>query len=647
MFVRALVECPDGRLYASGAHGIFEITESRAVPLPDSRRPPFESTGERLVCDRRGDFWIGTDEGLYRAPGPRLELRAATRVGQAEGIPATAVSRDGMHEDAQGGLWVATMDGAIHQRAPGAAVFRRLPDRPSRGARPMPARALALDRGGGLWVSDYGGALSRFAGGRWREIDAGAGLVSTDVRSLLSDGRGRLWLGTRFHGAAVCDDPTADPPRFVSHSTRNGLQSDAVRSFAADRFGRVYLATARGVARLDPATGSWRHFTMRDGLPGDHVLELRVDGRGGLWAATVGGLTRLELSAPGSTPAPMAYLLRVRTPEGDAPLPPRGAASLAPLTLPPSSGLFVEFAAPQLDAEGTRFQYRLVGGADESWSEPQAETSVNFARLAPGAYGFSVRALDADGRPGATPAAFRFSVQAPFWRRPLPQALAFGVLAALAFAAHRWRVSRVLVLERLRRQIATDLHDDVGSGLTEIALLSEVVRRDAGAASHARLATVASLARSLRESMSDIVWAVDPRRDRLADLVDRMRQVAFNMAEADGIRVDFEVPGADELARIDLTPDRKRHLLLAFKEAMTNVARHSGGSRARVALKLAGRRLVLSVADDGRGFDPAASAAGVGLASLRRRAAEIGGSLDLDSAKGSGTTLRLEVPVER
>jgi signal transduction histidine kinase len=208
-------------------------------------------------------------------------------------------------------------------------------------------------------------------------------------------------------------------------------------------------------------------------------------------------------------------------------------------------------------------------------------------------------------------------------------------------------VSRVLVLERLRRQIATDLHDDVGSGLTEIALLSEVVRRDAGAASHARLATVASLARSLRESMSDIVWAVDPRRDRLADLVDRMRQVAFNMAEADGIRVDFEVPGADELARIDLTPDRKRHLLLAFKEAMTNVARHSGGSRARVALKLAGRRLVLSVADDGRGFDPAASAAGVGLASLRRRAAEIGGSLDLDSAKGSGTTLRLEVPVER
>jgi signal transduction histidine kinase/ligand-binding sensor domain-containing protein len=638
--IRTLAECPDGRLYASGDGSVWEIAAGKALAVGGPNRGILSRTAQRFLCDRKGDLWLGDETGLYRVPGARLGLAAAEKVGPA-------VVRDGLHADAGGGILASAREGALLRRTEGDPVFRRLPPLPTGDGRQAAVRAMALDRHGGLWAAAFDGTVARFADGRWRRIRAQPGLPSTDVRAMLADSRGRIWLGTRFHGASVCEDPASEAPRCTNHSTRNGLLSDAVRSLAEDRFGRIYLATARGVARLDSATGSWRHFTMRDGLPGDHVLELRLDRRGGLWAATVGGLTRLELSAPGSAPAPIAYLLRVRTPEGDAPLPPRGATSLLPLTLPPSGGLSVEFAAPQFDSEATRFQYRFEGGADEAWGEPQAETVVNFARLAPGAYSFSVRALDADGRPGTATAAFRFRVQAPFWRRPLPQALAFASLAGLVVAAHRWRVSRVLALERLRRQIATDLHDDVGSGLTEIALLSEVARRDAGEASHARLATVAGLARSLRESMSDIVWAVDPRRDRLADLVDRMRQVAFNMAEADGIRVDFAVPPAEELGRLELTPDRKRHLLLAFKEAMNNVVRHSGGRSAKVSLEIRGGRLVLVVADDGRGFEPGKPSAGLGLRSLERRAAEIGGTLDIRSTPGSGTALRLEIPAGR
>jgi signal transduction histidine kinase len=155
----------------------------------------------------------------------------------------------------------------------------------------------------------------------------------------------------------------------------------------------------------------------------------------------------------------------------------------------------------------------------------------------------------------------------------------------------------------------------------------------------------ASLARGLRESMSDIVWAVDPRRDRLADLVQRMRQSAYNALEADGLVVEFHAPTDGEIERIGLTPDRRRQLLLVFKEAITNTARHAHASRVRIDLALSEGELQLTIRDDGRGFDPSLRRTGHGLASLSRRATELGGRLSIDSAPGRGTTIELRAPL--
>jgi signal transduction histidine kinase len=152
---------------------------------------------------------------------------------------------------------------------------------------------------------------------------------------------------------------------------------------------------------------------------------------------------------------------------------------------------------------------------------------------------------------------------------------------------------------------------------------------------------VARLARSMRDAMSDIVWAIDPRKDRLADLVQRMRQTALNLLEVNGVRVDFEAPAEPELDRIGLTPDQRRHLLLIFKEALTNIARHASATHARVCIEPAGRRLRLAIDDDGRGFDPALKTDGHGLESFRLRAAALNGRLSVDSAPGRGTRVEL------
>lgn len=206
------------------------------------------------------------------------------------------------------------------------------------------------------------------------------------------------------------------------------------------------------------------------------------------------------------------------------------------------------------------------------------------------------------------------------------------------------RVGRILALEAIRRQIATDLHDDVGSGLSQIAILTEVAKRDGSPKRAELLDEVANQARSMRETMADIVWAVDPRKDQVGDLVRRLRHVAFNLLEADGLRVEFQAPEQETIERVALGPDRRRQLLLIFKEAIANIARHASARHVRVEISLDGSALSLLIQDDGCGFDPRVETGGHGLKNLRDRSSALGGDLTIDSAPGRGTTIRLRVP---
>jgi signal transduction histidine kinase len=256
-----------------------------------------------------------------------------------------------------------------------------------------------------------------------------------------------------------------------------------------------------------------------------------------------------------------------------------------------------------------------------------------------------VRALHADGASSARPASFAFRILPPFWRTWWFVALALVAAGSLAFAWHRARVRRVLALESIRRQIATDIHDDMGAGLSQIAILSEVAKREAGVDARPHLDEVARLARGLRDSMSDIVWAVDPRRDHAIDLVQRMRSVAFNLFEAEGVRVELNAPPSAAIQDVALAADRRRHLLLIFKEALSNISRHARASEVRIDVELAPSRLSLSIRDTGIGFDPMQESRGHGLSSLRSRADALDAELVIESAPGRGTSITVSVPL--
>ncbi len=307
--------------------------------------------------------------------------------------------------------------------------------------------------------------------------------------------------------------------------------------------------------------------------------------------------------------------------------------------------LVARFEAVDLaSGRALRFEHRL-GGEDKEWSAPDPGATVTYAGLARGRYALAMRAIAPDGR-RSEEATVRFEVLAPLWQRPWMIALlALGVAAAGALA-QRLRAARTLALERMRTQIATDLHDDAGANLAQIAILAEVARKDAKTSDARLLSDVAELARATRGSIADLVWAVDPRRDSLLDLVQRVRGVATHLFEAGAARLEFRAPPAEALAAVELDPSTRRHLLFLLQEALNNVSRHAGARAVEVEFVVADGRLRVRLRDDGRGFDPAAPTEGHGLASMRRRAQAIGAAFALESAAGGWTTLALDVPLE-
>jgi len=240
-----------------------------------------------------------------------------------------------------------------------------------------------------------------------------------------------------------------------------------------------------------------------------------------------------------------------------------------------------------------------------------------------------------------------FTIAAPVWQRWWFLVLASVFISLGAYGLYRYRVRRLIQIERVRTRIATDLHDDLGANLTRIAILSEVAnyQRGSDATESGSLASIARISRESVTSMNDIVWAINPKRDSFDDLVSRMRQLADEVLATGGVDVRFTAPETDGGPR--LGHELRRQLYLIYKEVINNAARHSACRRVEIAVEIDRRRFVLTVADDGRGFDRSAEVDGNGLANISQRAVAIGARLEMRTAPGSGTTVVLDVPLGR
>ena len=595
---------------------------------------------------RSGEWWVGTGEGVYRFPAADSlsvlrQARPLNHYTTTDGLAALQVFR--LFEDSRGCVWISTIDafttnGLVRWERQGLKLrdLAGLPGLPS--FKENLARSFAEDAAGSVWIGfDHG--LARYADGRFTFFGETEGLPAGPIVDIFVDRSQSVWLASARGGIVRVEGATTDRPRFIRYTTTQGLSSNSTLVLTDDLAGHLYIGGGRGLDRLDLRSGDVMTLTRADGLSPGSLRAAFRDRNGELWFGTTRGLSRLAPSPERPAVLPPILIAAVRVGGTTQRVSAVGERTMSLGDLQPSHNhLQIDFLGLSFEPGNIlRYQFKL-DGADLDWSPPVDQRTVTYARLAAGHYTFKVRAVMSNGVVSATPATVSFAILHPVWMRWWFLALAAVALVLVIDRAYRYRAARQLDLANLRTRIASDLHDDIGANLTRIALLSDVAQQT-GLADP--VASIAHIARESVSSMSDIVWAINPARDSLRDLIRRLRRHAEEVFALRGIQLRFTAPGADDSFR--LGPDVRRDLLLIFKEAINNGARHGHCSRVDVQISVTPSRLDFVMTDNGVGFEPTTESEGQGLPSMRRRAQRLGARLEIDSRRGGGTSVTLSM----
>ncbi|MFM9838053.1 MAG: ATP-binding protein [Cyclobacteriaceae bacterium] len=204
------------------------------------------------------------------------------------------------------------------------------------------------------------------------------------------------------------------------------------------------------------------------------------------------------------------------------------------------------------------------------------------------------------------------------------------------------RTKRFLEIEKVRNNIARDLHDDIGSTLSSINILSQVALTEKNGDTQNYLERIGNQSARMMEDMGDMVWSINPRNDSMKQVVTHMREFTTEILELKNMEYHFV---EDIKEGVTLTAEQRKNLFLIFKETLNNAAKYSGAKKIDIRLQLHDNRLVLGIKDNGQGFDEQTIKTGNGLRNMRERAKEINGTISLKSGVGEGTEVELRLPI--
>ncbi|HEX7845548.1 MAG TPA: ATP-binding protein [Chitinophagaceae bacterium] len=291
-----------------------------------------------------------------------------------------------------------------------------------------------------------------------------------------------------------------------------------------------------------------------------------------------------------------------------------------------------------IDQDKIRYEYMLYSGGDTTWSKIEGSPELTLTKITPGNYKLLIRAGNGFGDYSPNVTAFNIVIIPPFTQTPWFIVLITLIVAAVLYLIYRYRLQHVKRMQIMRNNIASDLHDDIGSTLNSISIYSEVAKQQADKEIPA-LDLIGSNSRKIIESMSDIVWTINPENDSFEKIIVRMRSFAHQVLKAKKIEYTFE---ADEkLNLISLPMQVRKNFYLVFKEAITNLVKYSGASKVSISLNEADKMIILKVRDNGIGIPENPETQGNGLMNMKRRAEEIKAKLNLISANGEGTGVEL------
>ncbi len=643
-FSRTVCQDRDGAVWlANGDGGLVTISADGIRKSIDE--PGLEPFSPYVVAPHPGGgVWATTSNRVYHArSGPRFAL---AKVAEFAGQPIINIALARRSDE----LAIALAPGRIALLSPEGGAPRTIAD----GLPPVAIRCLAEDGAGNLWAGLESGEIMRLRNGSSRfERVAIPGLErSGPIQSIAFRADDSVWIATALRGVAIARE--GQPTLMLSSD--NGLPSDDITEILFDDAGHVWLASISGIFKIAlseidalPAGKAGRlHPILLGGDDGLQNLSCigyfqprawkASDGR--LWFNTRFGTLAFDPAPPLPGPtAPQAFIDRLALDE-ETPIP---LASSIRLRAGMRSVSFA-FSALCLSTPDNVAVYTRLEGFEDAWTLHDGNRKVTYPSLPPGDYRFRVRAGNGQGIDSEQALAVAVL---PLWhQRPeVRAAMALAVAALLVHLARAWSHRRLQIrltslerehaVERERARISRDIHDDLGSSLTRIGMLSEIALRSDAAKSQNALGRINATVKELARSMDEIVWAVNPKFDDIESLVYYVSNFAQRFLGLADIRCRLDAP--ESLPSIPLSSQSRHNLFVCCKEALNNVVKHAGATEVLIAIAATDGRLEIAVQDNGRGLGDAThtdsetsiNGHGNGLGNMRKRMSEIGGSVAL------------------
>jgi signal transduction histidine kinase/ligand-binding sensor domain-containing protein len=612
----------------------------------------------QCICEgREGDFWFSNNTQVMKYNASNGSARVVWSVPFQKG---RGVSISSLYCDSEGFLWVGTFQSLfrVNRDVKKYSVFVHDP-LDERSVSAGSVISIHEDRSGKIWVGTSGG-LSRFE----KETQSftrfihderdSSSLSDNSWCTLFEDRSGNLWVGTQ-NGLNRLNNGSSSFTRY--YPPEQGFRRSVGR-MQEDRYGHFWYAMGEGIAMFSPSDGSFRAFDQSDGIERVDVQSLgsscttMADGE--MLFGTANGILVFHPDQVGALRyVPPVVITGIRRSNKPVRLV-TSSDLLREITFEHDENVFtVQYAALSYDMpEFNEYAYRLAG-FDKDWIYCGNKQEATYTNLDPGRYTFYVKGSNHDGVWNEAGTSLAIVIRPAYWQTWWFRGLFFlaliGSIATVVGYVERTRANRKIerlekgrAVEQERARISQDMHDEVGSSLSEIAILSELARKKPGEA-ETRMKEISERCAEVIDNVSEIVWAMNSRNDNLDSLVAYLRRYAVKYLNLAGIPCRFISP--ETVPPTPLPAEVRRNIFLVVKEALHNIVKHSGATEVSITVTSEDSRTEIAIQDNGRGFAPESlTAKGNGLDNMRKRVADIGGNFTLQSAPQTGTRISIGLP---
>lgn len=638
--------------YRGGLNRFNDITKTFSYykNIPGNSNSLSNNHVRSLAEDSAGNLWIGTYAGGLN----KLDKNGKFTHYKYSALNSTSIGGNQIQKlyiDANSVMWIAVFGGGLNSLdlknlssdKPNFIKYKNIPNDPTTISDNR-VYTIYEDRQNNLWVGTFGGGLNKFdkKNRRFERFQTDPqnpfSLQNNKILCLYEDKAKNFWVGTSGSGLLKFN---RENKKFTRYGLEHNIDADIIYGILEDEEQNLWISSSNGIYKYSILTESSTQYDVMDG-----VQSLEFSGGAYFKAANgemfFGGISGLNRFFPNKVKnnsyIPPVMITSIKAANQYI------KGEIRKLELAHNQNfLTFEFAALSYsDPMDNKYSY-MLDGFDDNWKNVDAKYRVaNYTNLPPGEYVFKVRGANQDGIWNPIDTKIFIIINPPFWKSWWFTALSILLASAAIYYLGSIRTRNELAIEKLKTKLAADLHDNIGAGLTEISILSELVNNEVSSTSSGNVLTklknISEVARQLVDSMSDIVWVVNPKRDSLKDLLVRLKDSYSDILNSYGI--SFKIINMDKIENLTLSMDYKQNLYLIFKEGINNAIKHSKCSKMILEANVRNNILELSLHDNGIGLNQELPEYGNGIKNIEDRCNNLGGKFKWKSSTEKGTTIK-------